>query len=75
MKTLKLVWQNNPLLKKILFTLAAFALYRVAVFIPVPLITIPEQFFDNDLLGIFNALGGGAFKTYSVVFQSIGADI
>lgn len=72
MKTLKLVWNNKALMNKIWFTLFAFLLYRVAVFIPIPMITVPESLFDNELLGLFNAFSGGALKNFSVIALGVG---
>lgn len=72
MKTLKLVWNNKALMNKIWFTLFAFFLYRVAVFIPIPMITVPEQLFENDLLGFLNSFSGGALKNFSVVALGVG---
>ncbi len=72
MNTLKLVWNNKALMNKIWFTLFAFALYRVAVFIPMPMISVPESLFDNDLLGIFNSFSGGALKNFSVIALGVG---
>ncbi len=72
MNTLKLVLKNKDLKKKIVFTLLAFLLYRVAVFITIPMINIPETFFDNDLMGVFNAFSGGALKNFSVVALGVG---
>ena len=72
MNTLKLVWNNKGLRNKIVFTLFAFLLYRVAVFIPIPMITVPESLFDNDLLGFLNSFSGGALKNLSVVALGVG---
>lgn len=72
MKTLKLVWNNKALMNKIWFTIFAFALYRIAVFIPMPMITVPDQLFDNDLFGILNSFSGGALKNLSVVALGVG---
>lgn len=72
MNTLKLVWNNKGLRNKIVFTLFAFLLYRVAVFIPIPMITVPEALFDNDLLGFLNSFSGGALKNLSVVALGVG---
>jgi preprotein translocase subunit SecY len=72
MKTLKLVFQNKELLKKIAFVLAAFLLYRVAVFIPIPMISVPEELFNNELLGFLNAFTGGALENLSVISLGVG---
>ncbi|QVK21440.1 preprotein translocase subunit SecY [Mycoplasmatota bacterium] len=72
MKTLKLVLKNKQLLNKILFTLGAFALYRIAVFITLPMISIPDELFNNDLLGFLNSFSGGALKNFSVIALGVG---
>ncbi len=72
MKTLRLVLKNKALMNKIYFTLFAFLLYRVAVFIPIPMINVPETLFDNDLFGLFNAFSGGALRNFSVVALGVG---
>ena len=72
MKTLKLVFQNKELLKKIAFVFAAFLLYRVAVFIPIPMISVPEELFNNELLGFLNAFTGGALENLSVISLGVG---
>jgi preprotein translocase subunit SecY len=72
MKTLKLVFKNKELLKKIVFVLAAFLLYRVAVFIPIPMISVPEELFNNELLGFLNAFSGGALENLSVISLGVG---
>lgn len=72
MKTLKLVFKNKELLKKIAFVLAAFLLYRVAVFIPIPMISVPEELFNNELLGFLNAFSGGALENLSVISLGVG---
>jgi preprotein translocase subunit SecY len=72
MKTLKLVFKNEELLKKIVFVLAAFLLYRVAVFIPIPMISVPEELFNNELLGFLNAFSGGALENLSVISLGVG---
>lgn len=72
MKTLKLVFHNKELLKKIVFVLAAFLLYRVAVFIPIPMISVPDELFNNELLGFLNAFTGGALENLSVISLGVG---
>jgi preprotein translocase subunit SecY len=72
MKTLKLVLQNKELLTKIAFVLGAFLLYRVAVFIPIPMISVPEELFNNELLGFLNAFSGGALENLSVISLGVG---
>jgi len=72
MNTLKLVWKNKSLRNKIFFTLFAFALYRVAVFIPLPFISIDDSFFNNDLMGFLNSFSGGALRNFSIIALGVG---
>ena len=64
-------------MKKILFTLFAFAVYKIATYIHIPLIN-PEtinQFFedaDGGIIGMANALTGNALKNYSIIALGIG---
>lgn len=72
MKTLRLVLSNRELMNKIYFLLFAFLLYRVAVFIPIPMISVPESLFDNELLGFLNSFSGGALKNVSIIALGVG---
>jgi preprotein translocase subunit SecY len=64
-------------MKKILFTLLAFLVYKAATYITVPLIN-PEQitqFFDDadgGFIGIANAFTGNALRNYSIIALGIG---
>ncbi len=64
--TLKNIWNIDELRKRILFTLAILAVYRLGSFIVLPGV-IPENLMkgsqnSNDLLGLINMFTGGAFK-------------
>ncbi len=64
--------QANHLQKKILFTLAFLALYRVGVYIPIPGVDTQRlsQFFQQqggNIFGMFNMFTGGALERFSVV--------
>ncbi len=71
------VFKNKDVMKKILFTLFAFAIYRIAVYIHIPLIN-PDQiarFFEDangGVIGMANAITGNALKNYSIVALGIG---
>ena len=61
----------NHLERKILFTLAFLAIYRIGVHIPIPGVdTVAlEEFFrqqGGNLLGMFNMFSGGALERFSV---------
>ncbi len=64
-------------MKKILFTLFAFGIYKIATYIHIPLInpdTISQFFEDADggIIGMANALTGNALKNYSIIALGIG---
>ncbi|MCF7926389.1 MAG: preprotein translocase subunit SecY [Candidatus Izimaplasma sp.] len=71
------VLKNKEVLKKVLFTLLAFFIYKVATYIHIPLIdpAVIAQFFEQSesgILGIANALTGNALKNYSIIALGIG---
>ncbi len=71
------VLKNKDVMKKIGFTLLAFAVYKLATYIHIPLINPDQiaQFFedaDGGLIGMANALTGNALKRYSIVALGIG---
>ncbi len=71
------VFKSRDVMKKILFTLFAFLVYKAATYIHIPLIN-PEiigSFFDqadSGVLGIANAFTGNALKNYSIIALGIG---
>jgi preprotein translocase subunit SecY len=71
------LWRSPDLRKRILFTIALIALYRVTAHIPVPGAD-PEALkaFTQDrgsigVLGIFAALTGGAIENFSIVMLGL----
>ena len=71
------VFKNKDVMLKILFTLAAFLVYKTATYIHIPLINadIISSFFDaadGGILGIANAFTGNALKNYSIIALGIG---
>ncbi|MFP4077643.1 MAG: preprotein translocase subunit SecY [Candidatus Izemoplasmataceae bacterium] len=75
MDTIKAVFKNKDLMKKILFTLMAFLVYRAATYIHMPLINTEEitQFFEGQggFLGIMDAFTGSALSNYSIIALGI----
>ncbi len=64
--TIKNIWKIDELRKRILFTIAILAVYRLGSFIVLPGV-IPEKLMaggqnTNDLLGLINMFTGGAFN-------------
>ncbi len=76
MDTIKAVFQNKNLMKKILFTLGVFLVYRAATYITMPLINPIEitRFFEGQggFLGIMDAFTGSALSNYSIIALGIG---
>lgn len=76
MDTMRAVFDNSKVRNKILFTLAAFLVFRAATFITIPLIN-PEQirqFFEaqGGFIGIIDAFTGSALSNFSIIALGIG---
>lgn len=74
MDTIKAVFKNKSVLKKIGFTLMIFLVYRLAIYIRMPLIN-PLQFqelFESGFLGIMDAFTGSALSNFSIIALGIG---
>ncbi|MEL6141394.1 MAG: preprotein translocase subunit SecY, partial [Bacteroidota bacterium] len=74
-ETLKNIWSIDELRKRILFTLALMAIFRLGTFIVIPGID-PSQITSgegntNDLLGLINLFTGGAFNNGSIMALGI----
>lgn len=77
MDTLKAVLKNQDVMKKIYFTLLAFLIYRLAVYIHIPLINPLEiqRIFENTgggFIGIMDAFTGSALSNFSIIALGIG---
>jgi preprotein translocase subunit SecY len=71
------VFKSKDVLKKILFTLLAFLVYKTATYITIPLVnpdTVASFFTANEggLISMANALTGNALKQYSIIALGIG---
>ncbi|MDD4351885.1 MAG: preprotein translocase subunit SecY [Candidatus Gracilibacteria bacterium] len=74
LKILTQIWNTKPLRAKILFTLAALAIFRLVAHIPVPganIEGISQVMERNQLLGVFSMLTGGGIERFSVVLMGI----
>jgi preprotein translocase subunit SecY len=74
METLKKIFKNKDLLKKLGFTLLAFAVFKLLTYITLPLINTASlsALFDNSgFLGIVNSISGNALKNYSIIALGI----
>ncbi len=70
-----LVFQDAVLRKRIFFTIAALALFRVLSVIPIPGVNataLSTLFANNDLLGLLNVITGGGLAQLSIVMLGVG---
>ncbi len=76
MDTIKAVFKNKDVMKKIIFTLIAFLVFRAATYIHIPLINPEEitRFFQaqGGFLGIMDAFTGSALSNFSIIALGIG---
>lgn len=75
-KAIGQVLKNKTIVKRILFTLFAFLIYKIATYITLPLInsTSIAGIIGNDdgFLGIANAMTGNALQQFSIIALGIG---
>ncbi len=72
--SLKSAWKVADLRKKILFTLLMFLVFRIGAHIPVPFIDrtkLLQLIGEGTLVQFFDAISGGAFKSFTVFAMSI----
>lgn len=68
------IWQSKQLRGKILFTLFALLVFRIAAHITVPgvnLAALGNIFQQNNLLGVFSAFTGGSMENFSLVLMGL----
>lgn len=71
----KLIFSDESVRKKIVFTLAVLVLYRALAAVPVPGVNITqlENFFSgSDFLGLLNIFSGGGLSNVSIVMLGLG---
>ena len=74
LKYLKQIWNSKTLRKKILFTLFAIIIYRLAAHVSIPNINlenVKEMFNSNQLLGVYNLLTGGSAYRFSIIMMGL----
>lgn len=67
---LQLFWSDRNLRTKFLFTIGIFLVYRIFVFLPVPVIDLEalrQLFSDNQFLSLLNIFSGGTLINFSVM--------
>lgn len=72
--TLSNAWKIPDLRRKLIFTLAMLAIFRVGSFIPVPgmdTAAIASLVEKGGLIGFFDVISGGAFKNFAVFAMNI----
>ncbi|MBU1089963.1 preprotein translocase subunit SecY [Patescibacteria group bacterium] len=68
------IFQAPDLRKKILFTIFAVAIFRIAAHITVPGVDVAALqglFEQNELLGVFSILTGGSLENFSIVLMGL----
>lgn len=72
--TLANAWKIPDLRRKLIFTLAMLAIFRIGSFIPVPGMNtaqISELVAKGGLIGFFDVISGGAFANFAVFAMNI----
>lgn len=70
--TIANMWKINDLRRRVLFTLAMLAVFRIGSYIPVPNVRADLLTQNlNPFLGILNTFSGGALKNFSIFAMSI----
>ncbi|MBI4185559.1 preprotein translocase subunit SecY [Candidatus Berkelbacteria bacterium] len=75
MSTLRSIFTNPDLRKRILFTLGMLVIFRLLAHIPMPgvdLAALKEFFARNELFGILNLFTGGSLQNFSLVLMGVG---
>ena len=73
METLKKIFGNKEVLKKIGFTLFIFLIFKLLTKVTIPLVDQAAfgDAFEGAFLGIANSISGGALRNYSVIALGI----
>ncbi|MFW6319518.1 MAG: preprotein translocase subunit SecY [Bacillota bacterium] len=73
METIKKIFTNKEVLKKIAFTLMIFLIFKLLTKVTIPLVDQAAfaESFEGGFLGIANSISGGALRNYSVVALGI----
>ena len=74
METLKKIFTNKEVLKKIGFTLLAFLVFKILTYVTIPLVEtsyFADYIENSGFLGIVNSISGDALRNYSVIALGI----
>ena len=72
---LKVVFSDRVIRNRILFILAAFAVFRFLAAIPIPgvdQVALSQFFANNQFLGLLNIFSGGGLSSLSIVMLGVG---
>jgi len=75
MNTLRAIFGNPDLRKRIFLTLGLLAVFRLLAHIPMPgvdLAALRDFFSRNELFGLLNLFTGGSMENFSVVLMGVG---
>lgn len=75
MNTLRSIFTNPDLRKRILFTFGMLVIFRVLAHVPMPgvdLTALREFFAQNELFGLLNLFTGGSLQNFSLVLMGVG---
>ncbi|MDB5265092.1 MAG: preprotein translocase subunit SecY, preprotein translocase subunit SecY [Parcubacteria group bacterium] len=74
-RKLKLIFGDRVIRNRILFVVAAFAVFRLLAAIPIPgvdRIALDQFFNNNQFFGLLNIFSGGGFSSLSIVMLGVG---
>lgn len=77
LKNISRIWSNEPIKKKIIFTIALVVVYKLLSVLPVPgvnvaaLANLNTFMQQNTGLGFFSALMGGGLKQFSIILMGL----
>ena len=74
METLRKIFKNKDILKRIGFTLFAFLIFKLFTYVTMPLIdstSLTSLFENSGFLGIVNSISGDALRNYSIIALGI----
>ena len=74
MNTIKAIFSDRGLRKRILFVIGVLVLTRVLAVIPIPGVDVTNlaQFLDNKFVSMLNILSGGGLASFSIVMLGVG---
>ncbi|MBI2590152.1 preprotein translocase subunit SecY [Candidatus Berkelbacteria bacterium] len=75
METLRAIFKNPVLRKRVLYTLGILGLFRILAHLPMPgvdLEALREFFARNSLFGLLNLFTGGSMENFSLVLMGVG---